>query len=28
MKQIRIPMDELNGLVAQKVSLSAQFSKL
>ena len=28
MKQIRIPMDELNGLVAQKASLSAQFSKL
>ncbi|MBL6659086.1 MAG: glycine--tRNA ligase [Cryomorphaceae bacterium] len=28
MKQIRIPMDELNELVAQKVSLSAQFSKL
>jgi len=28
MKQIRIPMDELNGLVAQKVSLSEQFSKL
>ncbi|MDG1656417.1 MAG: glycine--tRNA ligase [Schleiferiaceae bacterium] len=28
MKQIRIPMDELNGLVAQKVSLSAQFSKI
>src|SRR5210317_1858644 len=28
MKQIRIPMDKLNELVAQKVSLSAQFSKL
>ncbi|MBT7659024.1 MAG: glycine--tRNA ligase [Bacteroidetes bacterium] len=28
MKQIRIPIDELNELVAQKVSLSAQFSKL
>ena len=28
MKQIRIPMDELNELVAKKVSLSAQFSKL
>ena len=28
MKQIRIPMDELKGLVAQKASLSAQFSKL
>ena len=28
MKQIRIPMDELNRLVAQKASLSAQFSKL
>ncbi len=28
MKQIRIPMDDLNELVAQKVSLSAQFSKL
>lgn len=28
MKQIRIPMGELNELVAQKVSLSAQFSKL
>jgi len=28
MEQIRIPMTELNALVAQKVSLSAQFSKL
>ncbi len=28
MEQIRIPMTELSALVAQKVSLSAQFSKL